>query len=208
MPQPGKMAPKRKAQTRQLNTVANDLQQLQIKEAMGKIMDLLKASPEQVLPCLHALETKFFEKKVVGAKAAEWPSTYMRCDQIPKYWLAALLQEMEPELTEEKLRSIDQFDKDSVRRIMEYATGMRPMQKLPRQCLNKAVLKITLMNAYTHHGKRLANGWVAEAINMEGKVDWVYGVLSFAMEAENKLVKEVIHISGAKAQCTRTHVMC
>ena len=194
------MASKRPQVFRQMNHVANDLHELQIKEARLKIMTLLTASPSQVLPCLHALETKFFEKKETGAKAAEWPSTYMRCDQIPKYWLAAVLSEMEPELTESKLRSIDQFEKDSIRKILEFATGMRPMNKLPRICLKKSVLKLTLMDLYKQHGRRLANGWVGEAISMEGDINWAeHGVFSFAMDDAKVLVKEVCHISGSKA---------
>jgi hypothetical protein len=203
MPPGGKLtSKKRAAPAKQLSTVANDLQQLQIKEAMGKIMTILRDSPEQVLPCLHALETKFFEKKEVGAQAPDWPSTYMRCDQIPKYWLAALLRELEPELTEERIRNIDQYDKDNIRRLAEYATGMRPMQKLPRPCLTKAVLKMTLTKSYSALGRRLANGWVAESIDMEGKIDWAScGVFSLQEAADcSGLAKEVNHVSGAKAQ--------
>jgi len=182
-----KAARKRSTPSRHVNTVANDLQQIQIRDAQVKIAELLRSNPQQVLPCLHALETKFFEKREVGAKALEWPSTYMRCDQIPKYWLAALLTELQPSLTEALLRSIDHVDKDAIRQLTEFATGMKPLQKLPRCCLDKAVLKLTLTQLYMKHGKRLGNGWTDQAINLEGKVDWhQHGVYSFAMDPENR----------------------
>jgi len=133
MPSNGGKLPKKSPSkmARNIDSVANDLLDIQIKEARSKIFKLLKEKPTQVLPCLHALETNFFEKKEVGAKAAQWPSTYMRFDQIPKYWLAALLSELEPALTDEKLRQMDAADKEAVRQVVEYACGVRPMQKLP-----------------------------------------------------------------------------
>lgn len=157
---------------RKIETIATDVVEQQRKDALVKIMKLLKSKPEQVLPCLHALEQDMFLGRASVADAEEWPSTYMHFHQVPKYWLSALLVELVPNLDDDKMRSIDTADKDGIRQLCEFAFGLRPHSKLPRQALNKIVLANTLKVRFTRFGKRISAAWVKKAINLEGGIDW------------------------------------
>jgi len=53
---------------------------------------------------------------------------------------------------------------------------------------------------YEKLGRRLANGWVAGAVGLDGAIDWHrHGIFSYTVKDDDAYVRELAHISGTKA---------
>eukprot|EP00974_Lingulodinium_polyedra_P113122 10949315-Lingulodinium_polyedra.AAC.1 len=86
----------------------------------------------------------FFAEKSATEQVDNWPPTYIYCNQIPKYWVVGWLGELNKSFTVELGQAVDKSDKDALRILFEFVTGLKPLAKLPRPCLSKAVLSATL----------------------------------------------------------------
>ena len=182
--------------------VASALQGVTVKGAIAEINKILKASPEQVLPCLAALQNNFFDSVAQQAEDEKdfWPDTYHKQSQIAKYWLGAWLKQHVPALNQELLEKIDKHDKLSVRKLIDFACGTNFMGKLPRSCLSKTVLNLTLKLRYERLGSRLNGSWVQDHVDQKtGAIDWQQGgAFRFKCMDDSKpsVVTHVMHCSG------------
>ena len=67
--------------------VSRDFMEGAIEKAISELCAELQSDHDQVFPCLQAVREGFFKKKGAAHTAEQWPSSYVRFDQIPKYWL-------------------------------------------------------------------------------------------------------------------------
>lgn len=169
--------------------------------AIDEIVQLLNDRPDSIFPCLQALREDFFSKKPEAHQAEQWPSSYVRLDQVPKYWLLSWLLTLTPLVwTTEQLQAVDRKSKMALRQIVEFLTGIKIYMKLPRVCLDKQVLSKTLTLRMHMMGNRCTSRWWAVLLNKKtSELDWAHaGVLSYIVD-EQRFVTEVQHTSGKRA---------
>jgi hypothetical protein len=190
---------KRGRLTRDKGAVGKDINAIQAQESMKKIVTFLKNNPEQAMPVQFALEQGFFEGKAKEELATCWPPTYMYFNQIPKYWLAGWLQQLNSLFSSDLAQAVDKSDKDALRMLVEFVTGLKPQLKLPRTCLCKAVLAATLTKRAALLGSRLSNEFINKAIDPEtGVVNYKdFGVYSWKASDDGS-VKSIVHKSGTQ----------
>lgn len=191
---------KRGRLTRDKGTVGKDITAIQAQESIRKIMNFLKEHPEQAMPVQFALEQGFFEGKIKEELDTCWPPTYMYLNQIPKYWLAGWLCNLNKNFPQDLAQAVDKSDRDALRMLVEFITGLKPQVKLPRACLCKAVLAATLTKRAQLLGNRLSNEFISKAIDHDsGIVNYKdHGVYSWG-PCEGDFVKSIQHISGTQA---------
>lgn len=186
--------------TRDKGAVGLDITAIQVQDSMKKIVAFLKDHPEQAMPVQFALEQGFFEGKIKEELATCWPPTYMYFNQIPKYWLVGWLQQCNANFTSELAQAVDKSDKDALRMLVEFVTGLKPQIKLPRTCLCKAVLAATLSKRAALLRNRLNNEFINKAIDPEtGIVNYKdFGVYTWTVNGQGN-VTSIQHYSGTKA---------
>ena len=202
---------KRGRLTRDKGAVGKDITAIQAQDSMRKIAAFLKDHPDQAMPVQFALEQGFFEGKVKEELASCWPPTYMYFSQIPNYWLVGWLQQCTTSFTSELAQAVDKSDKDALRMLVEFVTGLKPQTKLPRTCLCKAVLAATLTKRAGLLGNRPSNEFIIKAIDPDsGIVNYKdFGVYTWtANEAGN--VTSTHHHSGTVSEipeevCIKQH---
>lgn len=122
---------------------------------------------------LFALENGDFDEQTTDE--ASFDPKMTKLSQIPKYWLASMLNSWQPKLTKPLLEALDNTDGDCVRNLVEFSTGIDFRSwKLPRSALHKAALAATLSARYAAFGSRLSDRWCATAI-ADNRVDWQKG---------------------------------
>jgi len=182
-----------------LATVAKDLSVINEKNAMAEITKILKEEPEQHDGCLQALKKKLFAPQTAKQSTDEQvkvlPTTYIYFSQVPKYFLVGWLlkQAPTPQFTEELAWKIDKWNlKDSLRMLIEFLTGIKPTDKLPRRCLDLGVLGFFFDILAAKLGKRFTIEFVVQAINMQtGEINYyAHGVMQWR-EIADGLVKKV-----------------
>ena len=186
--------------TRDKGAVGNDINAIQAQESLKRIMEFLKLHPEQALAVHHALEAGFFVGKVNMELAACWPPTYMYFNQVPKYWLCGWLQNLNHKFDKSLAQAVDKSDKDALRMLVEFITGLKPQVKLPRACLCKSVLAATLMKRAALLGNRLTDVFIQKAIDADsGAINYKdYGVYTWE-PSEMGMVKRIKHRGGVVA---------
>lgn len=173
--------------------------------SVKEIVKLLRSKPQQVPACLLALQEDFFENRGPSHANEQWPTSYVRFDQVPKYWLVSWLSSALPWAPVSMLQEIDRVNKNTIRQIVEFGTGLRTHIRLPRACLNKQVLSIT-MSERLKKLERVTKDWWFKAMNTKtSEFDWSgedIGVISF-VEVDG-MVKAVKHCSGVTAKLPPT----
>ena len=126
------------------------------KKVIARINILLKdpINAPQLIPCMHALEDGFWLGRSKTNPEDVWPNTYMRLDQIPKYWLCALLVKLSCKLTVEVLEKATRFSKPNFRTLCEFVFGLRFNVKLPAAAKNKHELELVLASYFKELGHR------------------------------------------------------
>jgi len=183
-------------------TTLDDAMKCAQSEGLGEIIQILTDSPHKILPCLKLVQSiSFGVSKPSGNERLSsnepWPDSYHQFRLIPKYWLWAWVQSVQPKFTAGMLELIEARDRGAIRKIIEFSTGRRDMSKVPPSCLDKLVMSRALRKAYDEMGKRLNDRWFDQAISPDGEIDWQrHGVFGFqVMEGKVNTVK---HISGCE----------
>lgn len=168
------------------------------KRTIERIVEHLDEFPDQAPGVLLALENGDFEDKAVDE--ASFPAKMSKCSQIPKYWLAGLVNAWQPKLTKALLEKLDSSDADSIRRICEFSTGVDFRSwRLPRSALDKAVLGTTLRARYSAYGSRLSDSWCSLAIR-DGNLNWMAGGVYRWVKAEGQEVATAVEtVNGIQA---------
>jgi len=173
--------------------------------ALQELTGLLRQRPEQILPCLAAVKDEFFMPKQAAHEQEFWPSSYVRFDQVPKYWLLGWLVSAVDFFDEPTLQKVDKASKTAIRELVEFATGVRAHGKLPRPCLNKLLLSRFFLRRMKAVGVRMTAEWWKRVLDPATMtLQWQKadcGVLSFVQPGEGEQwVKQVRHVSGVVAQ--------
>jgi hypothetical protein len=198
----GKKGPRKSgelARTNQARSFLTGATEIAIKE----VVSILEQSAEQVLPCLQALRENFFMPKKEVCLQDKWADTYMRIDQVPKYWLQQwLLAEFPNVFTEKMLQVIDKKSKSGIRELIEYVTGVRIHAKLPRACLSKQVLSLALRQMHKQLDVKISQEWLAILLDtISGDLRWSLpgaGALKYVVDATD-YVTHVEHCGGLRA---------
>lgn len=186
----------RPARTREFGSVVKDLQQIQLKKDRAAVMKLLDEHPEQVGDVLRALQSGVFSPETLKTASHDseyLPKTYTYFHQVPKYWLVAWLVKHGPTMfTTELAWAIDAADKDNLRCLLEFITGVRPSHKIPKGCLHLATLGITLEILAEKLGKRFTSKWVKDAVSINGEVNFAeHGAYKFGSFEGDRVVSLV-----------------
>lgn len=155
--------------TKAANKTAVGMARLQ-KKTLERIIELLSERPEQAPLVLMVLENGDYENSAVDDTQFDPKMTKM--SQIPKYWLASQLNSWQPKLTKTSLEALDSAEPETIRRLVEFATGVDAKSwRLPRSALCKQVLAKTLLARYTAYGCRLSDKWLAGAVK-SSTIEW------------------------------------
>lgn len=171
------------------------------KRIVERIVEFLEDNPDQAPGVLLALENGDFEDRAEEEEGT-WSQKMSKCSQIPKYWLAGLINPWQPKLTKSLLESLDAADPDSIRRIAEFSTGVDFRSwRLPRPALDKSVLESTLRARYVAYGSRLSDRWFAAAVKA-GVLSWqAGGVYRWVVSAEDRAkVTGIETVNGIAAE--------
>lgn len=207
------MAPKRSAKssaspkaaaTPRAEKASRDFQDVATKGAIKEINELLEAKPEQVFGCLQALRDDFFLSKGESHMAEAWPSSYVRFDQIPKYWMISWLLSLGLFWTADALQSVDKSSRNGIRELVEFLTGIRMHSKLPRVCLSKQTLSRMLCKRFEVYGRHMVTQeWWGNLVDPEtNQLAWWRpgcGVLTYVTEDGSDCVAGLRHNSGVTA---------
>lgn len=154
--------------------VQRDLSAEQHKQCMSTIMSCLKDSPPKALRVMAALQSGFFDKDPASSASEcdSWPKTYVWFKQVGEYWLSAWLVKNVPHMTLELIDLVDEADPWGIRKLVDFGCGTMHTQKLPRPCLSKLALGLTLTRRYIRRG-RLLDDFVQLYISKStGEVNW------------------------------------
>lgn len=173
--------------------------------ARTRFVDLLEQKLEQVFGCLQALKDNFFIDRGEAHLIEAWPASYVRIDQIPKYWLISWLLALGTFLTAAALTAIDKASEYSIRELVENLTGVRLHSKLPRECLSKQVLSVVLAERFEQFGKKhFDEAWWAKLVDLEAKQlrwnDPGVGTLQYITTDGSDFVQKMMHIGGTSAE--------
>jgi hypothetical protein len=169
-------------------------------EGLGEIIQILTDSPHKILPCLKLVQSSTFgiAKPALSERAGSgdpWPDSYHLFRLIPKYWLWAWVQSVQPRFTAAVLELIEGQDRAAIRKIIEFCTGRRDTSKVPPTCLDKLIMARTLRKAYEGMGARLSDEWFDSAISPTGEILWQSSGVFRLNEHEGK-VHSITHIQG------------
>lgn len=154
--------------------VQRDMTAEQHKVCMSKIIEALRDNPPKALRVMAALQSGFFDKdsSQSAQETDQWPKTYVWFRQVGKYWLAGWLVKNIPGMTAELCDLVDEDDPWGLRKLVDYGCGTIYTQKLPRPCLSKLVLGVTLQRRYVARG-RLLDDFAEKYINKNtGAIAW------------------------------------
>lgn len=163
-----------------------------------KVVDLLKQHPEQIEPALTWVSDRIwgFSRKQDTRDAVAWPSTYMVCGKLPKYWRGEYLVDnlKRMGLSSELVAAIDQRDSEDVARVFDFLHGISWQRKLPRCCLGKGICQEVFV------ARMKAIGRQEEFMRMfleEKKVDWARcGAFQLKRGSDGKIL--LTHCDGAQ----------
>eukprot|EP00927_Polykrikos_kofoidii_P085655 TRINITY_DN936_c0_g1_i7.p1 TRINITY_DN936_c0_g1~~TRINITY_DN936_c0_g1_i7.p1 ORF type:complete len:337 (+),score=79.26 TRINITY_DN936_c0_g1_i7:125-1012(+) len=147
------------------------------KHNLQKVMELLKDDPARTMRCLLNLQEGLFSKELddVGTLESErWPKPYMWFKQVGKYWLGGWLVKNIDGMIEELVDAIDEKDPLGIRNLVDFACGTMANQKLPRECLSKQTLNLTLTRMFKERAS-IGPGWAQKLITRDGVIDWQNG---------------------------------
>ena len=168
-------------------------------EGLGEISQILTNYPHKILPCLKLVHSESFGvAKPSGnerlSSSEPWPDSYHLFRPIPKYWLRAWVQSVQPQFTVPVLELIEAKDRGAIRKIIEFCTGRKENSKVPSSCLDKLVMSRAFHKAYEEMGSRLNDSCSDEAIDSAGHIDWQgHGVYSFKVhEGKVNIVKHIM----------------
>lgn len=122
-------------------------------DTLAKIVDYLKANPENIYEEFCRLTSKPAETK---NDAGYWNETYVYWRSISKAWLSNLIVELAGSagLTAKVLESVDEKNQDSVRYLCLLFFGIRGEETIPRACLHKVTMRKWLKERGEHLWKR------------------------------------------------------
>eukprot|EP00927_Polykrikos_kofoidii_P085652 TRINITY_DN936_c0_g1_i3.p1 TRINITY_DN936_c0_g1~~TRINITY_DN936_c0_g1_i3.p1 ORF type:complete len:206 (+),score=46.62 TRINITY_DN936_c0_g1_i3:125-742(+) len=94
--------------------------------------------------------------------------------QVGKYWLGGWLVKNIDGMIEELVDAIDEKDPLGIRNLVDFACGTMANQKLPRECLSKQTLNLTLTRMFKERAS-IGPGWAQKLITRDGVIDWQNG---------------------------------
>lgn len=170
------------------------------KQTIDRIVEVLADRPEQAPLVLMALENGDYES--TPTDESQFDPKMTKLSQVPKYWLAALMNQWQPKLTKAMMEGLDAAEPETIRRLVEFATGVDVKSwRLPRSALTKSVLSRTLTARYSAYGGRLNDKWLSAAV-AGGTINWQgHGVYRWA-SAKEAAVKAIAleSVNGSQAE--------
>lgn len=174
------------------------------KQALKEINEHLRSSLENILGCLMAVKGSLFLGGTAGSTTKSrqldpetpWPDGYSTVGQLPKVWLSAFLQRIEPAFSDRVLERVNKADCESVRRLIFMGMGLHAGSPLPQECLCKRICTEWMEKLYDVLGKRFEGQWVDKFVGENGQINWqLGGVYKFQPEPEDSSMK-LSHIGG------------
>lgn len=153
------------------------------KQALKEINEHLRSSLEKLLGCLMAVKGSLFLGGTAGSTTKSrqldpetpWPDGYSTVGQLPKVWLSAFLQRIEPAFPDRVLERVNKADCESVRRLIFMGMGLHAGSPLPQECLCKRICTEWMEKLYDVLGKRFEGQWVDKFVGENGQINWQLG---------------------------------
>jgi hypothetical protein len=163
------------------------------KRSITKIVEMLEENPNAAILVLDSLQRGDFDEVVVDV--SKFDSRTSKMSQIPKYFLASLLNIWQPKFSKQKMEALDALDADVIRQMIEFATGIDlKTWRLPRAALVKSVLTKAMTARYHAFGARLSDDWVSSAIK-DNTVNWATcGVYKYIAVSKDETLTYATHL--------------
>lgn len=181
------------------------------KEALTRIIKLLRSQPGQILPCLSLLESgKLLRGVRMNVCTPEeqdetpWPATYIRLCKLPKYWICAFLKNKFSHISQAQADQLIDRHGNLMMEAFWFVTATGAELQFPKGTHDKRVCTQVFSTRAAEVGHRLSTieRPLLECLLGKAKLNWqTLGIYHFeAPEGEERRVAYIRHISGVKAR--------
>lgn len=182
--------------------MGNDVVFAANKEALDKLVNLLKAQPSQILPVLQLVRSgKVVQAVSDQVKAPEdevWPPTCIRLVKLPKYYRTAVVEEQAQKMDKQHFAHLDSETPKVLSDMLVFPTGIKeswhfpPGTKDKRVCTQVFAKQIAALNRMPALESHVIG-------SKTGLIDWgSFGVYSIVAKDGEDRVARIRHISGVE----------